>query len=76
MATVEKLGGNWVIVRGGGMNGPTERNGSPAPQDTESSPTREFWTGDDWASQYGFARQFSAKEEAETYFAQHRHELA
>ena len=69
MATVEELGGNWVIVRGGGLNGPTERNGSPAPQDTKSSPNREFWTGDGWARQYGLAKQFFAEEEAVAYTA-------
>ena len=73
MATVEKLGGNWVIVRG---PDPDESSSSPAAQEAASSLIREFWTGDRWARQYGFAKQFAVKEEAETYLAQHRHEMA
>jgi hypothetical protein len=76
MATVNKLGGNWVIVRGDRVNEPDEICGSLAAQETASLPAREFWAGDRWASQYGFARQFATKEEADTYLAQHRNEIA
>ncbi len=77
MATVEKLGGNWVIVRGHGMSAPDETSRSPAAQEAaSSSPNREFWTGDRWAGQYGFAKQFALQEEAETYLAQHQQEMA
>jgi hypothetical protein len=76
MATVDKLGGNWVIVRGDRVNEPDEISGSLPAQETASSPTREFWASDGWAGQYGFARQFATKEEAETYLAQHRNEIA
>ena len=76
MATVEKLGGNWVIVGGHGMPARDESPCSPAAQETALSLDREFWTGDGWARQYGFARQFAMQEEAETYLAQHRHEMA
>lgn len=65
MAAVEKLGGNWVIVRGQDMDGL---------DDVDGSSNREFWTGDGWAAQYGFAKQFATQEEAETYLAEHRHE--
>ena len=75
MATVDKLGGRWVIVRGHGMPAPDQTGSSPAAQETESSLNREFWTGDHWAAQYGFAKQFAMKEEAEAYLAQHRHEM-
>ena len=75
MATVDRLGGNWLIVRGGGVNASDEVGDSPAPQDTDLSANREFWTGDGWAGQYGLARLFVTKEEAETYLAQHRHEM-
>jgi hypothetical protein len=75
MATVEKLGGNWVIVRGHIADGPDRITGSPAAQETTSSPNREFWTGDGWAAQYGFARQFATKEEAETCLGQHCREM-
>ena len=76
MATVEKLGGNWVIVRSHGLPAPDETSSSPAAPETASSPNREFWTGDRWAGQYGFAKQFALKEEAETYLAQHWHARA
>jgi hypothetical protein len=76
MATVEKLGGNWVIVRGHDKPASDETGRSPSAQDPASSPNREFWTGDRWAGQCGFAKQFALKEEAETYLAQHQHERA
>jgi hypothetical protein len=75
MARVEKLGGNWVIVRGGNVNGPAEGNNSRTPHGTESSPTREFWTGDGWATQYGFGKQFLTQHEAEAEFAEQRPEM-
>ncbi|MCY2994006.1 MAG: hypothetical protein NTY19_39945 [Planctomycetota bacterium] len=58
------------------MPAPDESSRSPAAQETALSLDREFWTGDCWARQYGFAKQFAMKEEAETYLAQHRHEMA
>jgi hypothetical protein len=76
MAMVDRLGGNWVIVRGDGMPAPGQTANSPEAQETESSLNREFWTGDGWTGQYGFARQFAHREEAETYLAQHRHRMA
>ena len=76
MATVDKLGGNWVIVRDQPINVPDEVSDSLAPQDAESSPNREFWTGDGWAGQYGLARLSATKQEAEAYLAEHRHEMA
>ena len=77
MAMVEKLGGNWVFVRGHGVPAADETGRSPAAQEAaSSSPNREFWTGDCWAGQYGFAKQFALKEEAETYLAQHQQEMA
>ncbi|MHC4401575.1 MAG: hypothetical protein ACYTG0_18035 [Planctomycetota bacterium] len=76
MATVDKLGGNWVIVRGHGVNAPDEISGSLAAQETASSSNREFWTGERWAGQYGLAKRFATKKEAETHLAQHRHEMA
>jgi hypothetical protein len=75
MATVDKLGGNWVIVRGDHANGSDEIIGSPTAQETAPLSTRQFWTGDRWAGQYGFAKQFAAKEEANTYLAKHRNEI-
>ena len=75
MATVEKLGGNWVIVRGHTVNAPDGISDSPAAQETAPSPNREFWTGDGWARQYGFAWQFATKEEAETCLGQHCREM-
>ena len=63
MATVEKLGGNWVIVRAEGASASDEDDG------------RYFWTGDSWAAEYGFAKQFATQEEAEAYLAEYRHEL-
>jgi len=76
MATVAKLGGKWVIVHGDHVNEPDEISGSLTAQESVSLPTREFWTGDRWAGQYGFAEQFATEEEAETYLAQHRNEVA
>ena len=76
MATVDKLGGNWVIVRGHGVNAPDEVADSLTPSGRASSQNREFWTGDGWAVQYGLARQFVTKGEADTYLAQHRDEMA
>ena len=75
MATVDKLGGNWVIVRGHTMDAPDENGGSPASPETASSANREFWTGDGWAGQYGFARQFATKDQAEACLAQHWDEM-
>jgi len=76
MATVEKLGGNWVIDRGHGMNASDETDDSVAARETALSSSREFWTGDTWAVQYVFGKQFATQEEAETYLAEHRHEMA
>jgi hypothetical protein len=76
MATVEKLGGNWVIVRGRGTNASDETGNSVEPQEPALSSDREFWTGDGWAAQYGFAKQFATQEEAEDYLDQHRQEMA
>lgn len=76
MVTVDKLGGNWVIVRGRGANLPDEVGGSMEAQEPALSSDREFWTGDGWAPQYGFAKQFATQEEAETHLDQHSHELA
>ena len=52
MAVVEKLGGSWVIVRGQDTEADEESS------DDGSAAVREFWTGDGWARQYGFAKQF------------------
>ena len=76
MVKVDKLGGNWLIVRDGGVNAPDEVGDSLVPQDTDISVNREFWTGDGWAGQYGLARLFATKDEAETYLAQHGREMA
>jgi hypothetical protein len=73
MATVEKPGGNWVIVRG---PAPDEGSRTPAAQENGSSANREFWTGDCGAGPYGLARQFAVKEEAETYLTQHCQAIA
>ena len=73
MATVEKLGGNWVIVRGHGMNASDEIGDSVEERETALSSDREFWTGDGWAAQYGFAKQFATKEEAEKSLASDMH---
>ena len=73
MAAVEKLGGNWVIVRGDDAD-TEDRGSSPEARDAVSSPTREFWTGDGWAAQYGYARQFATQDEADACLAQLRRE--
>ena len=71
MATVDRLGGNWVIVRTCTISADGEVAGASAAQETESSSGREFWTGDGWAAQFGFAKYFATKEEAEACLAQH-----
>ena len=76
MTTVERLGGNWLIVRDQDIDTTSESGSAPEPQDAESSPIREFWTGDAWVGQYGLAKLFVTKEEAEAYLAEHRHHLA
>jgi len=75
MATVDKFGGNWVIVRSHTRDTPDGINGALESHETAASTNREFWTGDGWAGQYGFARYFATKEEAEACLAQHRHEI-
>ena len=72
MAAVEKLGGNWIIVRDG--NRP-QIDGASIASEEDPFASREFWTGDGWAAQFGFARQFLTQEEAETEFADHRHRM-
>jgi hypothetical protein len=72
MAAVEKLGGNWVIVRAGSRD---HIAGSTRASDEELPSSREFWTGDGWAAQYGFARQFLTQEQAEAHFAEYRHRM-
>jgi hypothetical protein len=67
MATVEKLGGSWVIVRG--------QNAEVDEESNDADAVREFWTGDGWVRQFGFARQFWTEEEAQDYLAQHAREL-
>ena len=69
MAAVEKLGGNWVIVR-------NESDASSTALRGDHSASRVFWTGDRWAAQYGFAKQFLTEDDAENHLAQHRHEMA
>jgi len=76
MAAVEKLGGNWVIVRGDCANAANDTDGSSAASETAFPSAREFWTGDGWATQYGFARQFLTQQEAENHLAEHRHRMA
>lgn len=75
MATVERLGGNWIIVRSHTTAAPGEIGGVLKSLDTASASNREFWTGDGWAGQYGLARYFATREEAEADLAQHRHEM-
>jgi len=72
MAAVEKLGGNWVIVRDG--NRP-QIDGASITSEEEPFVSREFWTGDGWAAQYGFAKQYLMQEEAEAELAEHRHRM-
>lgn len=63
MATVDRLGGNWIIVHT--TAAPDEIGGVLESLETASSSNREFWTGDGWAGQYGLARYFATREEAE-----------
>ena len=70
MAAVEKLGGNWVIVRGDDRGSEDQGSGTSEARHAISSPDREFWTGDGWAAQYGYARQFATREEADACLAQ------
>jgi hypothetical protein len=72
MASVEKLGGSWVIVRADDSYVPGESRDSTA---AEEGARRLFWTGDRWAPQYGLAKQFSAKQDAEAHLAQHRDDI-
>ena len=67
MASVEKLGGSGVIVRADDSYVVGESWDSAA---AEEGANRLFWTGDRWAPQYGMAKQFSARQEAEAYLAQ------
>jgi hypothetical protein len=76
MATVEKLGGNWVIVRGRGMTASGEIGGSMEARERSLSSDREFWTGDGWTAQYGFAKQFTTQQEAEDHLVQHLQDMA
>lgn len=71
MATVEKLGGNWVIVREHGTDASDEIGDAMESRKTAPSSDREFWTGDGWAAQYGFAKQFATQDDAERCLAQH-----
>jgi len=75
MATVDRLGGNWIIVRSHTTAAPGGIGGVLESLETASSSNREFWTGDGWAGQYGLARYFATREEAEAYLAQHWHEI-
>jgi hypothetical protein len=75
MTAVDKLGGNWIIVRSHATVASDEIGAGVGLQETASPSNREFWTGDDWAGQYGLARYFATREEAEFYLAQHRHEM-
>jgi hypothetical protein len=72
MAAVEKLGGMWVIVRGE----PDELDNPSNATDSDVPMTRLFWTGDGWAAQFGFAKQFLSKDDAEAHLAEHRHEMS
>jgi hypothetical protein len=76
MVTVEKLGGNWVIVRSDYASADNDADGSSAASEIASSPRREFWTGDGWTAQYGFARPFLTQEEAEDHLAENQHGMA
>jgi hypothetical protein len=75
MATVDKLGGNWIIVRSHDTVARDEIGGASESEANAPSSNREFWTGDGWAGQYGLARYFATKEEAEAYLARHWHEM-
>jgi hypothetical protein len=68
MATAEKLGGNWVIVRNDATT-VDEADGSTSTADDDT--IRLFWTGDRWSAQYGLAKQFLSKKDAEAYLALH-----
>ena len=76
MATVDKLGGNWIIVRSQTTAARNEIDGASELEANAPLCNREFWTGDGWAGQYGLARYFATKEEAEAYLGQHCHEMA
>jgi hypothetical protein len=69
MAKVEKLGGSWVIVREQDIEVDEELS------DGEADAVREFWSGDGWVRQFGFAKQFWAEEEAQDYLVQHPRDL-
>ena len=71
MATVDKLGGNWIIVRSHDTVARDEIGGASESEANAPSSNREFWTGDGWAAQFGFAKYFATKEEAEACLAQH-----
>ena len=43
MAAVEKLAGNWVIVRDADRR---QIDSTPIPSEEESFASREFWTGE------------------------------
>jgi len=75
MATVDRLGGNWIIVSSHATAAPSEIGGVLESPDTASPSNREFWTGDGWAGQYGLARYFATREEAEAYLVQHWHAM-
>jgi hypothetical protein len=74
MATVDRLGCNWIIIRSHTIAAPGGIGGISESLETAAS-NREFWTGDGWAVQYGLARYFATKEEAETYLVQHGREM-
>ena len=76
MAAVEKLGGNWVIVRSESGKASDAIDASSTASRSDHSASRVFWTGDRWAAQYGFAKQFLTEDDAENHLAQHRHEMA
>ena len=76
MATIERLGGNWVIVRGHAIGSPDATGDAMKSGKTTSSSDREFWTGNGWAAQYGFARQFATQEEAENCLIRHQQDMA
>jgi hypothetical protein len=65
VATIERLGDNWVIVRGHAIDTFDETGDAMESRETASSSDREFWIGKSWLAQYGFARQFATREEAQ-----------
>ena len=75
LTTVDRLGGNWVIVRSHTTTNPSGIGSVSELPETASSSNREFWTGNGWAGQYGLAKYFATREEAEAYLAQHWHEM-